>query len=142
MENYYEILSVSSDADERTIKKAYHALAKKYHPDVSTTKDMPVASEKFKLIKEAYDTLKDKDLRKNYDKYTLSKASLLYKSPKVKEKTPHANKAAEYYKRGRDLYSANDFHSASRAFQTALNLDSDNALYCSWLGLSLSHILG
>lgn len=142
MENYYEILSVSSDADERTIKKAYHTLAKKYHPDVSTTKDMPVTSEKFKLIKEAYDTLKDKDLRKNYDKYTLSKASLLYKSPKVKEKTPHANKAVEYYKRGRALYSANDFHSAGRAFQAALNLDSDNALYCSWLGLSLSHIPG
>ncbi len=142
MENYYEILGVSSDADERTIKRAFHTLAKKYHPDVSTTKDLPVTSEKFKLVKEAYDTLKDKDLRKTYDKYTLKKASLLYSSPKVKEKAPYANKAAGYYTRGRKFYSARDFHSAGKAFQTALNLDSDNALYCSWLGLSLSHISG
>jgi len=142
LENYYEILGVSFRADERTIKKAFHTLAKKYHPDVSTTKDVPVTTEKFKLIKEAYDTLKDKDLRKTYDKYTLKRASLLYSSPKGKEKAPYANKAAGYYTRGRKLYSARDFYSACKAFQTALNLDSDNALYCSWLGLSLSHIPG
>ncbi|MEF9427014.1 MAG: DnaJ domain-containing protein [Candidatus Mariimomonas ferrooxydans] len=142
MENYYEILGVSSDADERTIQKAFHRLAKKYHPDVSSAEDVPEASEKFKLIKEAYDTLKDKGLRKTYDKYVLKKASLLYRSPKVTEKAPYANKAEGYYSRGRKHYSARDFHSAVRAFQTALNLDSDNALYCSWLGLSLSHIPG
>ena len=31
--SYYEILEVSQSADKSTIKKAYRAMAKKYHPD-------------------------------------------------------------------------------------------------------------
>ena len=33
--DYYEVLGVSKDADEATLKKAYRALAKKYHPDMN-----------------------------------------------------------------------------------------------------------
>ena len=33
--DYYEVLGVGRDADDAAIKKAYRALAKKYHPDMN-----------------------------------------------------------------------------------------------------------
>lgn len=64
--DYYEVLGVSKDADEKEIKSAFRKLAKKYHPDVSTEPD---AAEKFKEAQEAYAVLSDPDKRSQYDKY-------------------------------------------------------------------------
>lgn len=63
--NFYEILGIDEDADIAEIKMAYRKLAKKYHPDVN--KRDPKAKEKFLRIKEAYETLKDPNKRKEYD---------------------------------------------------------------------------
>ena len=64
--DYYEVLGVSKDADEKTIKSAFRKLAKKYHPDVSKEPD---AAEKFKEAQEAYAVLSDADKRKQYDQF-------------------------------------------------------------------------
>lgn len=53
--DYYDILGISQDATTAQIKKAYHALAKKYHPDKNL--GSADAAEKFRLIKAAYDAL-------------------------------------------------------------------------------------
>lgn len=63
--DYYAILGVSSDADEKTIKKAYQQLAKKYHPDVNPGDR--AAEEKFKEVAEAYQAVLDPQKRKKYD---------------------------------------------------------------------------
>lgn len=65
--DYYEILGVSKDADEKEIKSAYRKLAKKYHPDLNKGDDK--AAEKFKEVSEAYEVLSDKDKRKKYDTF-------------------------------------------------------------------------
>jgi len=70
MRNYYDTLGVSEDADLDAIKKAYRAQAKAWHPD-KFTKDgedkVKEASEKFKLINEAYVVLSDPEEKRRYD---------------------------------------------------------------------------
>lgn len=63
--DYYTILGVPRDASEADIKKAFHNLARQYHPDVA--KDKRGAEEKFKEINEAYEVLGDPEKRRRYD---------------------------------------------------------------------------
>ena len=65
--DYYEVLGVSKDADQDTIKKAYRQLAKKYHPDVNPGDKE--AEAKFKEASEAYGILSDPEKKAQYDKY-------------------------------------------------------------------------
>ena len=64
--DYYRILGVSEDADAETIKKAYRALAKDYHPDANPGN--PRAAERFKEVGEANGVLADPDKRRKYDR--------------------------------------------------------------------------
>lgn len=63
--DYYSILGVSKTASQADIKKAYRALAKKYHPDKN--KGDKAAEDRFKDISEAYEVLGDENKRKQYD---------------------------------------------------------------------------
>lgn len=64
-EDWYEILEVEPEADEKEIKKAYRKAANKYHPDKNNGDKE--AEEKFKKIVEAYDVLSDPEKRKAFD---------------------------------------------------------------------------
>lgn len=65
--DYYEVLGVDKSADEATLKKAYRALAKKYHPDMNPgNKDAEV---KFKEASEAYAVLSDPEKKRQYDQF-------------------------------------------------------------------------
>lgn len=65
--DYYDVLGISKDADEKEIKHAYRKLAKKYHPDASG--DDKYAEQQFKEITEAYNVLSDAEKKKLYDQY-------------------------------------------------------------------------
>lgn len=65
--DFYEVLGVSRDADEKEIKKAYRRLARQYHPDANHSD--PNAAEKFKEINEAYEVLSDREKRARYDQF-------------------------------------------------------------------------
>ncbi|MFA5397019.1 MAG: molecular chaperone DnaJ, partial [Methanogenium sp.] len=62
--DYYDILNVPRNADEKELKRAYRSLTKKFHPDINKEEG---AEEKFKDINEAYDVLSDRQKRAQYD---------------------------------------------------------------------------
>jgi molecular chaperone DnaJ len=64
--DFYEVLGISKSASNDEIKKAYRALAKKYHPDINKASD---AEAKFKEIQEAYEVLSDEKKRQAYDQF-------------------------------------------------------------------------
>ena len=65
--DYYEVLGVGKNANDAEIKKAYRALAKKYHPDMNPGDTE--AEKKFKEASEAYAVLSDADKRRQYDQF-------------------------------------------------------------------------
>ena len=69
--DYYKILGVKRDADEKEIKTAYRKLALKWHPDKfpNDTEEQKKAEKKFQEINKAYDVLSDKDKRREYDTF-------------------------------------------------------------------------
>ena len=65
--DYYDVLGVDKNADDAALKKAYRALAKKYHPDMNPGDKE--AEKKFKEASEAYAVLSDPEKRRQYDQF-------------------------------------------------------------------------
>ena len=63
--DYYKVLGIKDNANSDQIRKAYRALALKYHPDKN--KDDRLISEHFHRIKEAYEILSDALKKRQYD---------------------------------------------------------------------------
>ena len=61
--DYYEVLQISSNADQETISRIFRHLAKRYHPDNPKTADR----DKFDQLVTAHDTLTDPQMRASYD---------------------------------------------------------------------------
>jgi molecular chaperone DnaJ len=64
--DYYEVLGLPRDADDEAIKRAFHSLARDWHPDVA---DAPDAEVRFRELAEAYGVLSKREARLLYDRY-------------------------------------------------------------------------
>jgi DnaJ family protein C protein 3 len=68
--DYYKVLGIARDADERDIKKAYRKLSKTYHPDKAANNDITPeeAQKKMAQVNEAYEVLSDPELKERFDR--------------------------------------------------------------------------
>ena len=61
--DYYEVLQISSNADQETIHRIYRIQAQRFHPDNLDTGN----AETFRLVSDAYQVLSDPQRRASYD---------------------------------------------------------------------------
>src|ERR1039458_9010741 len=62
--NYYDLFQINPRAELETIERVYRLLAARYHPDNQNTGD----PERFRILSEAYQVLRDPAKRKEYDR--------------------------------------------------------------------------
>jgi len=159
--DYYQILEVPRDASEKDVKRAYHRLAREKHPDKGTTPEqIRQLQEGFALISTAYNTLKDKEKRAEYDNRrrkeeagrmqeggpapsasapatatgTAPAAGAAVKGGSSRERLAIAQRA---YAKGVQLFNAGDYTRACEFFDAAIKNNDSDAVYHVKLGLSL-----
>jgi len=84
--DYYKILGVTPEADEKEIKNAYLKLVKKYHPDLTGGK----TTEHFKEISNSFKILSDNNLKKYYDSNSEKVSKYYYHTSTLNEKNENS----------------------------------------------------
>ncbi|MFB0564660.1 MAG: DnaJ domain-containing protein [Candidatus Aminicenantaceae bacterium] len=135
--NYYQILDVSRSASDREIKKAYFSLARKFHPD-SFDRNLPHEARKniedvFTQISNAYQTLIDKEKRKEYD----SQIEL----PSEEEEQDPSKKADTRFRQAKTLYNQKRYEDALVLLEEAVRLVRNKGYFFLLLALTESKIL-
>jgi Flp pilus assembly protein TadD len=133
-----ELLEVTVESDSETIKKNYYRLAKEFHPDRYFNSTDPSVKMKltaiFDTLTEAYSTLKDERLRREY---FASPAA-----PTKKEADNKAERASEQFREGVADFKKGNFWGAIDRFKWAAKLEPENANYWSYLSLACSKVPG
>lgn len=144
MKDPYTILGVSRDATDDEIKKAYRALARKYHPDNYTDSGLAdVAEEKMKEINEAYDAIQkmraggaNTQSGSYYGQSDFAQVRRLINAGQFSEAeilldaTPQSMRGAEWnFLKGCVLLQRGFVFDAQKHIETACYLDPNNAEY-------------
>ena len=153
--NHYELLEVSTTADESEVKAAYFALVKAYHPDRHHQEDMKdmrgLLEELLAKITDAYQVLTDKDQRKKYDRKVLkpepskpqamsgaaSPTSTSSSSREVSSSTSR-ELAENRYHEGKRRFADMSYFDAIQCLREAVRLDPTKAAYHKLLAQSLA----
>ncbi|MBN1900833.1 DnaJ domain-containing protein [Candidatus Sumerlaeota bacterium] len=139
---YYEILGIEAGATEKEVKQAYRKLARELHPDKA--KDVKERQEKEKIfadISKAYNLLKDRDKREEYDqklkveeKAGAGGAGTVQGESQTKAERKGISKEREMIARkaflkGMQILKNRDFSGAITFFQAAIENDDNEAVY-------------
>lgn len=89
MENFYQVLGIPRDSDERAIKRAYHRLARELHPDKADNPQKAKEMEQqFAHVSTAYNLLKDAEARAEYDRKTFGASQAPRSGPPPASSSP------------------------------------------------------
>jgi len=130
--DYYMILGIRPSATEEEIKEAFFRLAKKYHPDKHRGKNDGDYETKFAMINEAYNVLKDRAAKEEYDNRNMASGL------KRKESSKSDYRAEEIYQTALKALKMNDVNSAIDLLKTAVRMEPGKAEYYSALGMALA----
>jgi len=133
----YAVLNVPRNAPLRLIRRSYHGLTRRFHPDAFFGKPLQDLEEVLLQITQihfkAYETLRDPARRRRLD---LSLATEPEKvRPTVGEKSPALKKgdfrldAEQQFERGLTYYRQNDYVKARPYLELACAYDPDNPVY-------------
>jgi molecular chaperone DnaJ len=125
-ETYYQVLQVPSTISLVELKKSYHALAIKFHPDKNPGD--PVSAERFKRITEAYAVLSDPSKRADYDRF-------LQDSQNIDSNDTSSNSGyyESYFDKKQDIFDAftDVFSKNKNSDGTSNNLDVESTIKVS-----------
>jgi curved DNA-binding protein CbpA len=148
--DHYEALGVARSATQQELKKAYFRLAKVYHPDRHFEPEMSDMKGKLELlfarIHDAYQTLSEPTLRREYDCAPARKpgATAQYEEKRpedyVENYAEKAGRAAAYFSAGVKDFKIGNFWGAAESFAWATRLDPVKSDYFYRYGVSLTRI--
>jgi curved DNA-binding protein CbpA len=144
--NYYEILSVPTDANEQTIRDAYHELARRYHPDRFQSEQHGTevkrdADRLFTFITAAHRTLSDAAARAEYDRSRLTRESRVEAALQARGAHLENQKMAEtLFRAGRRALAQKDHEKAITHLKECVWLCPEVATYRRHLAAAQSEI--
>ena len=125
--NPYEVLDIPAGASPDEIKAAYHGLAKKWHPDRYTGTAKAEAEQRFRMVAEAYNLLKDTPAREERPVPPPPPAPAPIQLESGAEGRPLASKSAqEWYKDAKAAYDAKSPEKGLGLIQYAIRLDGEH----------------
>jgi curved DNA-binding protein CbpA len=157
--DHYETLNIDRTASANDVKAAYHALARRYHPDRFHQADASVRTRidsAFARIAHAYEVLHDVSARAAYDerlKATAAKPVEKAPSPPIgktsnqetpvpkfsEKQTGNEDRAEASFQKGLSLLNENQPQHALRLFAEAASLEPRRARYRAEYGRALTN---
>lgn len=126
--NPFEILEIAPGATPDEIKAAYHRLAKQWHPDRFTGAEKVDAENRFRMLADAFNALKDSSRRSEAES-RLAKAAVA-PGPDAQESTrkPVAERSVDdWFKDALEAFEAKDYSRALGLIQYSIRLDGNRA---------------
>lgn len=134
--DHYAVLGVEERADEGTVRNAYYALARRFHPDKVHKPHLedllPKLEAMFASITEAYNTLSDPAARSEYDR---SRFQAMRGGGAAADKQEAKKRARNLYLKGRKEMENRQIFEAMRLFESAVQEDGSRAEYFQYLGI-------